>query len=60
MLAIGPGAVALARPMRLDGRLFPCPVPMLALGLDATALLALEQMANVVPAVKYDRPVRLQ
>ena len=38
----------------------PCPVPMLALGLGATALLALEQMTDVVPVVKYDRPVRLQ
>jgi hypothetical protein len=81
LLAIDPGAFALARSVRLDGNtLFPAPFgrvrggPVIGgwrrrlvrdtsisvLALDATALLALEQMTDVVPAVKYERPVRLQ
>ena len=35
-------------------------IPVLSLEIDATALLALEQMTDVVAAVKLDRPVKPQ
>jgi len=35
-------------------------IPVLSLEIDATALLALEQMPDVVAAVKLDRPVKPQ